>query len=114
MGGLSLAEILVGYRRAIIVDAVMTGHQPPGTVTHLTLENLPGTLNTASAHDTNLPTALRALRRFSVDIPGDQAIDIVAVEVEDVLTFGEQCTPLVQESIPAAVKMVLELLQAGA
>lgn len=114
VGGLSLAEMLVGYRRAIIVDAIITGNHPPGTISHLTLESFPGTLNTASAHDTNLPTALVALRRFQADLPGDDAIDVVAVEAHDVLTFGEQCTPAVERSISAAVEVLLSLLRSGA
>lgn len=111
VGGLTLVELLVGCRRAIIIDAIMTRGGLPGTVYHFKLADLPGTLNTASAHDTNLNTALKTLRRFGADLPEDSAIDIVAVEVEDVLTFAEECTPAVEASIPAAVETVIQLLK---
>lgn len=110
VGGLSLAEMLIGFHRAIVIDAIMTGNDPPGTVSHLTLADLPGTLNTASAHDTNLATALHALRRFGAVLPPDEAIDIIAVEAQDVWTFAEQCTPAVQKSIPDAAALVLRIL----
>ncbi len=110
VGGLTLAELLIGCPRAIIIDAVMTRSGVPGTVYSLKLADLPGTLNTASAHDTNLSTALEALRRFGADLPEDHAVDIIAIEVQDVLTFSEKCTPAVEASIPAAAEAVLRLL----
>lgn len=110
VGGLSLAELLVGYERAVIVDAIMTGNAPPGTVYELKLGDLPGTLNMASAHDTNLVTALRALRRYGARVPSDEAIDIVAVEAQDVWTFREECTPEVQRGLAGAVTRVLTLV----
>lgn len=110
VGGLSLAEMLVGYERAIIVDAIMTEQGVPGTVRHFQVADLPGTLNTASAHDTNLVTALHALRRFDADVPQDDAIHIVAVEAQDVWTFSEKCTAPVEAAISVAVQLVRRLI----
>jgi hydrogenase maturation protease len=109
VGGLSLAEMMVGYCRAVVIDAIMTRGGVPGTVYRFKLPDLPGTLNTASSHDTNLATALVALRRFDAIVPADNEIDIIAVEAEEVLSFSEECTPAVEESIPAAVEAVLRL-----
>jgi len=52
--------------------------------------DLPGTLNHASAHDTNLSTALRALRRLGqfARRRGDR---FDRGRSSDVLTFAEQC-----------------------
>jgi hydrogenase maturation protease len=111
VGGLSLAELMIGYQRAIVIDAVMTREGVPGCIYHLKLSDLPGTLNTASSHDTNLITALEALRRFGAIVPADDAVDIVAIEAQNVLTFSEECTPAVEESIPLAVEAVLRLLR---
>ena len=111
VGGLSLAELLIGYRRAVVVDAIMTDGGVPGTVYHLKLTDLPGTLNSASAHDTNIITALRALRRFGAKLPFDRDIDVIAVEAQDVWTFSEQCTPAVEAGIPQAVSVVMRLFE---
>lgn len=110
VGGLSLAEMFIGYRRVIIVDAIMTESGTPGTVYQLKLADLPGTLNMASAHDTNLSTALRALRRFGASVPGDDAIDIVAIEAQDIWTFAESCTPPVENALAEAVALVRALV----
>jgi hydrogenase maturation protease len=109
VGGLALAELMIGYHRAVVIDAIMTRGGVPGTVYHFKLTDLPGTLNTASSHDTNLTTALAALRRFRAVVPVNDAIDVIAVEAQDVLTFSESCTPLVEKSIPFAVEGVLRL-----
>jgi hydrogenase maturation protease len=111
LGGLSLAELMVDHTRAIVIDATMTRDGVPGTVYTLKLTDLPGTLNTASAHDTNLATALAALRRFGAVVPDDSAIDIVTVEAEEVMTFSEECTPAVEASIPAATETVFQLIR---
>ena len=64
----------------------------------------------ASAHDTNMITALRALRRFGAELPSEDAIAIVAIEAQDVWTFAEQCTPAVEESLPEAASLALRVL----
>lgn len=111
VGGLSLAELLIGYDRVVIVDAIMTGRVGPGSVCRLGIEDLPGTLNMASAHDTNLVTALQALRRYGAAIPPDECIDIVGIEVQDVWTFSETCTPEVLASVEVAATQVLQLIR---
>ena len=71
VGGLSLAEMMVGYERAIVVDAMLTGKHAVGTVKQLPLSDLSMALNLASAHDTNLITALNALRRYGAKLPAE-------------------------------------------
>ena len=55
---------VITYTRALVIDAIMTRDGMPGTLYTFKLTDLPGTLNTASAHDTNLATALGTLRRY--------------------------------------------------
>jgi hydrogenase maturation protease len=104
--GLNLLDLLVGYDRAIIVDAIQTQGGQPGQVYRLSLDDLPFTLHTASTHDTNLATALELGRRLGMAVPRE--VVIFAIEVADVTTFSEQCTPEVEQSIPKVVDMVIE------
>ena len=108
-GGLRLMERLAGYDRAILIDAVCTGQHAPGTVLHLGPDDLP-TQHTASAHDVNLPTALRLAEEMHVKMP---AIEIIAVEAENVLEFADRCTPAVEAALPATVQAVLEAVTGG-
>jgi len=101
-------ERLAGFDRAIIIDAIQSG-VAPGTIRCLHPNEIP-TQHSASAHDVNLPTALAFGRQMGLHLPSDDAIVLVAIEAEDVLTFGEQCTPAVSAAIPEAVKLVQEIL----
>ncbi|HLA84851.1 MAG TPA: hydrogenase maturation protease [Thermoguttaceae bacterium] len=108
-GGLRLMERMIGYDRAIVVDAICTD-APPGTIHRLALDGIP-TQKSNSAHDITLPMALAVGRRAGASLPRDENIRLIAVEAEDVLTFSEQCTPAVAAAIPRAVEIVLEELE---
>lgn len=112
LGGLSLMERLTGYRRVILVDAIYTGGEPVGTVRRFTLADLPDLTagHTASAHDTSLHNAMNVGRSMGVLLPEDDEVHIVAIEAENVYDFSERLTPAVEAAIPAAVKVVLDLL----
>jgi len=109
LGGLRLLDMAVGYDRLILVDAIQDGGWP-GQIYRLGPNDLRPSLHAASSHDLSLPAALELGRRLGLTLPDDEAITIVAVEVEDVMTFGEVCTPQVQAAIPQALQMVLEVL----
>jgi len=111
-GGLRLMERMIGYDRAVVIDAIQTGALP-GTIHRLRTDDLP-TQRSTSAHDASLPTALALGRQAGVHLPPDEAVVLVAIEVADILNFGEQLTPEVEAAIPPAVTLVMEILQAGA
>ena len=64
-------------------------------------------LHSGSTHDLSLSGALALGRGMGMMLPDDEAILIIAIEVEDVLTFGEGCTPAVAAAIPRAVEAVV-------
>ncbi len=104
-GGLRLMERMVGYDRAILIDAIR-GDRAPGTVLTLDPREV-HTQHSASAHDVNLPTALALGRRTGARLPSDDQLRIIAIEVEDVENFGEEMTPAVEAAIPRAAAQVL-------
>lgn len=112
VGGLRLMELMEGYDRAIIVDAIQTGNgHPIGSILQLSLKDLreiSPTQHSASAHDTSLVTALDAGIMIGMKLPLD--ITIFAIEVENILDFNEQPTPAVAAAIPLVVKMVLDII----
>ena len=108
VGGLGLMERLVGYRRAILVDAVVSG-RPVGTVRRLDLDDLgdPSAGHLGSAHDASLPTAIAMGRALGATLPG--TITVVAIEAGPSFEFGEVLSPAVGASVPEAAALVLEL-----
>jgi hydrogenase maturation protease len=107
-GGLRLMERLVGYDRAIIIDAIVSG-QAVGTVLALAPDSIP-TQRSASSHDVTLPTALDLGRQSGAQLPSDENIMLIAIEAGDVYTFSEQLSPDVEAAIPSAIQAVLDAL----
>lgn len=107
LGGISLMERLIGYDRAVLVDAIQTDGSAAGQVRRLTLDDLP-TLHADAIHDASLKAALVLGCHLGARLPTD--ITIIAVEAVDVLDFGDTLSPAVEAAVPAAVDLVLALL----
>jgi hydrogenase maturation protease len=108
-GGLRLMERMIGFDFAIVVDAICSGAEP-GSLHHLRPDML-ATQKSASAHDVNLPTALAFGRRAGAKLPADNDVRLIGIEAQDVINFGDQCTPAVAAAIPRAVEEVTRLLE---
>jgi hydrogenase maturation protease len=108
-GGLRLMERMIGYEKAIIVDAICSGKQA-GTIHLISPGDLP-TQRSASPHDVNLPTALEFGRSAGASLPLDENILLVAIEAGDVLSFDETLTPAVEDAMPEAIRMVLSAIE---
>lgn len=109
-GGLRLMERMIGFDRAVVVDAMCSG-AAPGTVRVLSPEAMP-TQHSNSAHDVDLCTALELGRRAGAALPATENIRLVAIEAAEVLAFSERCTPEVDGGIERAAEAVLSLLTA--
>jgi hydrogenase maturation protease len=111
LGGLSLMERLVGYDRVIIVDALTTGNATPGTVMQLKLDDLPDQAlgHLCSAHDTSLQNALKVGKMMGARVPED--IMVVGIEINPIYDFSDNLSPMIGESIPEAVQIIMENLK---
>ena len=107
VGGLALMERLVGYERAVLVDAIATGDDPPGTVRVAPLAEVStrAASHLDSAHDAPLTTALTAGRSLGADLP--TSVIVVTVEAARLDTFDERLTPAVAEAVWSAADAVL-------
>jgi len=111
LGGLNLLDLLVGYDRAIIIDAIETVGGKAGQIYRLDLEAFDATRHAASVHDINFATALELGKRLGLALP--QQIDIFAIEVVDTSRFSEECTPKVTEAIPLCVETIIQEMEGG-
>lgn len=110
VGGLRLMELTLDYQRVVLIDAYYLdpAATSPGKIHRLTLEDLRSgapTQHSTSAHDTSLVTALDAAQQLGYSIP--EEFSIFAVEVENILEFGEEPTPQVAKAVPLVAEMVL-------
>ncbi len=108
LAGLNLAELLAGFRSAIIIDAIQSGGIP-GEVYCLRPQDFNRQkVNPHDQHRTGLLPALELGKSLGWPMPED--VTIVAIEAEDATSFGDDLTPDVEKAIPVALKTVLELL----
>jgi hydrogenase maturation protease len=107
-----LLEAVVGASRLIVVDTVVTGSAPPGTVDVLGEADFDGSAAGGSPHYIGLFEALDLARGLGLDVPGE--VVIVAVEAGDFYTVGGGMTAAVEAAVPVVVARVLALLDGEA
>ncbi|MBN1163298.1 MAG: hydrogenase maturation protease [Candidatus Krumholzibacteriota bacterium] len=94
LAGLDLMEMLNGYDRAVIIDAILLEGEDPGTVFRLRPDDMKISPRLASCHDIDLVTALALGKRLRFHMPRE--VVVYAVQGEDVLTLREGCLPAVE------------------
>ena len=109
LGGISLMEHLIGYERAILIDA-LNSNQETGSVIVSKLNEMPdySAFHITSVHDTSLRTALQLGKAMGASLPGE--ITVVGIATQHVYDFGEELSPPVAEAIPKAAQIVIRLL----
>lgn len=105
VGGLGLVDLMAGFERVILVDAVRTAHGKPGGIHRLDAAALEISRRAGPIHDLDLAGALDLWSRLGMALP--QQIVLFAVEAEDITTFSEECTPEVKNAVPVCVEMIL-------
>jgi len=105
--GLDLLDHLVGRRQALLLDAIVTGQHPPGSVLEVGPENFLG--DHTSPHAAGLPEALSLARCLGLPLPED--LRILALEIEDAYQVREGLSPSVERALPAYIqraRMIVE------
>jgi len=109
LGGISLMERLIGYGRAILIDAFAL-EEPVGSILILKLGDLPNysAFHAASEHDISLQTAIELGKSMGAQLPND--VTVVGIATKRVCDFSKSLSPPVSEAVPQAAKFVLDLL----
>jgi hydrogenase maturation protease len=105
LGGLELLELMKGFHRVILIDAILTGKHEVGTLIELRIEDLKGG-SAMLRHQIGLSEALGLGRELGMDLP--ERLRIYGIEVKDILTFSESCTPEIESRIPAIVEEIVQ------
>jgi len=100
---------ILGYDKAIIVDAVKFGGEP-GTIYEFSLDDIFSSYAITGTHTLSLGTTLKVgYTVFPEEMPKE--LKIFAIEVEDIEHFGKDCTPKVEQAIPKVINMIKEELK---
>jgi hydrogenase maturation protease len=103
--GMALIEILAGYDRVVVVDSILTGRNPPGTITEMGLMEV-GQVVAPSVHQAGLPELAAVAERLGLGFPSQTRV--LAIEVVDPYTFGAGLSPPVADAIDELVRRVRE------
>lgn len=109
IGGFSFIDILTGYDKAVIIDAIHSKNGSPGEFYELDMKCLRPSARISSLHGIDLATACEIARKMEIPFPDE--IKIFVMEVRDEFTFGERCTPPVETTIPVMAEEIYKQLQ---
>ena len=105
-GGMNLLELLLGYDKAIIIDAVKTENGETGEVKRIPLSNF-STMHSCNPHDVSLIEAIEMAKKLGEDrIP--KKIIVVGIMMKKIpCEFGEKLSNEIAAAVPKAVDMTL-------
>jgi hydrogenase maturation protease len=109
VAGLRLLELVRGYSRVIVVDALTSGREP-GEVVRYEAKEFHGGHRYSSAHSIGLDTVLELGRRLGYPMPDE--VVVYAIEAVDVETFGEELSPPVAAAADRVVALIRDELAA--
>ena len=108
--GLALLDEVADFDTVVLVDAVQTGRVPPGHIHECDIADLPQVTAT-SPHFIGVGETLALGRRLGVSMP--QRVRVIAIEVADPFTLGNQPTATVMAAVEQAVERVMVLIRSG-
>src|SRR5687768_17598145 len=110
LGGMSLMEHLIGYQRAILIDAFAL-EEPIGSILVLKLSELPNysAFRIPSAHDISLQNAIKLGQSMGAQLPED--IIVVGITTTHIHDFSAELSLPVAQTVPKALHIVLDLLK---
>lgn len=104
--GFDVVDRILGYRTAVIIDSMVTGARPPGTVLRLGLEALPATLRSLDSHSVGFPEAVRMAAAVGAPVPAD--VLIYGIEVIDPFRVGSEISPTILARVEAIAAEIRE------
>jgi hydrogenase maturation protease len=105
--GFDLVAIVDGREKVIVVDAVMSAEDPPGTIYRMSPENLQPTFRgKTSIHQFEFLDVL-GMTHLTGTVPETVIFGVVPREFEE---FGMELTPEIRALVPRLVELVLREL----
>ena len=107
-GGMNLLDMIRGYEKVILIDAVKQNDSKPGEVKRFLLSDF-HSVHSCNPHDVSLSEALHVAEQLGEKHLPLQII-LIGITVKNTYEFGEHLSNEVSSAIPTAVSLVLEEL----
>ncbi len=107
--GLELLDVIRGYDKVVIIDAIQTKNGKPGELHILEEKDFEKSIHGSSPHGINIATALALGRKI---IPREMPSEVVflAIEAKDLVNVSEKLTPEVKRAIPTILDRIVREL----
>ena len=105
-GGMNLLDLLLGYDKAILIDAINIKNAKNGDVRRFLLNEL-SPIHSNNPHDVSLVEALELAEKLGEDRIPREIVVIGIVLKEIPYLFGEKLSSEIAKAVPKAVKMAL-------
>jgi len=110
VGGVELMETIIGFKNAVIIDAILTERGTPGTCYLLDLARGPVTRHACMSHEIGLLEGVELGRRLGLRVP--DFLRVYAVKIVDPFTFGTKMTDRVERAIPHIANQIASEVRA--
>ena len=108
-GGMRLLEDILGYDKAIIVDAIIGDE--PGKVHMIGRETLAEKGHGSTVHDVSIDQAISMAEKAGMRLP---EMVIIGIEISPPTEFTENVSPEVEEGIRKASEMLERIMEGNA
>jgi hydrogenase maturation protease len=109
-GGMNLLDLITGYDKAILIDAVNIKNENVGEVVRFPLSSLP-TTHSDNPHDASLMEALELAKKLGNDNIPKEIIVIGIVLKEIPYIFGEKLSPEMEKAVPKAINLTMKEIE---
>ena len=105
-GGMNLLDLILGYEKVIVIDAVKTETGENGEVKRIPLNDF-STMHSCNPHDVSLIEAIKMTRKLGeTRIPKD--IIVIGIMMKHIpCEFGEKLSKNIATAVPKAVELTL-------
>ncbi|HEC94912.1 MAG TPA: hydrogenase maturation protease [Thermoplasmatales archaeon] len=106
-GGINLLDLIAGYDKAIIIDAVKSEKDEDGEVKRIPLNDF-STMHSCNPHDVSLVEAIELAKKMGQNkIPSE--IIVIGIMMKKIpCEFGEELSGKIKMAVPKAVEMTLK------
>jgi len=106
-GGMNLLDLMLGYDKAIIIDAVKTEKGRSGEVKRISLADF-STMHSCNPHDVSLAEAIKMAKKLGECRIPNEIVVIGVLMKETPCEFKEKLSPKIATAVPRAVELALK------
>jgi hydrogenase maturation protease len=103
--GLHVMDAILGYRRAVIIDSMVTGDFPVGTVVEVDPRSGVQTRRAGHSHGVGFFEAIDVARACNAPLP--EEIIVYGIEVEDPFSVGERISDKIMNRVDEIVEFIV-------